>query len=92
MYLGRVVETASTAELFDRPLHPYTVALLNEVPRLSNRKRKFETVKGEIPSPLHPPSGCHFHPRCPMATDRCRSERPALRPVAPGHQAACHLI
>jgi oligopeptide/dipeptide ABC transporter ATP-binding protein len=92
MYLGRVVETASTAELFDRPLHPYTVALLNEVPRLSNRKRRFETVKGEIPSPLHPPSGCHFHPRCPMATDRCRSERPALRPVAPGHQAACHLI
>jgi oligopeptide/dipeptide ABC transporter ATP-binding protein len=92
MYLGRVVETAATAELFDRPLHPYTVALLNEVPRLSNRKRKFETIKGEIPSPLHPPSGCHFHPRCPMATDRCRSERPALRPVAPGHQAACHLI
>jgi oligopeptide/dipeptide ABC transporter ATP-binding protein len=92
MYLGRVVETAATAELFDRPQHPYTVALLNEVPRLSNRKRKFETIKGEIPSPLHPPGGCHFHPRCPMATDRCRSERPALRPVAPGHQAACHLI
>jgi peptide/nickel transport system ATP-binding protein len=92
MYLGRVVETAATAELFDRPLHPYTVALLNEVPRLSNRKRKFETIKGEIPSPLHPPSGCHFHPRCPMATDRCRVERPALRPVAPRHQAACHLI
>ncbi|WP_026873678.1 ABC transporter ATP-binding protein [Inquilinus limosus] len=92
MYLGRVVETAATAELFARPLHPYTAALLNEVPRLSNRKRKFETIKGEIPSPLHPPTGCRFHPRCPMATDRCRTERPALRPVAPGHQAACHLI
>ena len=91
MYLGRVVEMAPTEELFAQPNHPYTQALLREVPRLDTRRRKFEPVKGEIPSPLDPPSGCHFHPRCPFATDRCRSEPPRLKEIAPGRFAACHL-
>ena len=91
MYLGRVVEAAPAEEVFRRPNHPYTRALLAEVPRIEARKRAFAGVKGEIPSPLNPPSGCHFHPRCPHAFDRCRVERPALKPVAPGHTSACHL-
>ncbi len=91
MYLGRVVEQAPTEELFAEPNHPYTQALLREVPRLDTRRRQFEPVKGEIPSPLDPPSGCHFHPRCPFATDRCRSEPPRLKEIAPGRFAACHL-
>ena len=91
MYLGRVVEIAPTDELFDAPNHPYTRALLDEVPRLETRKRKFLPIKGEIPSPLDPPSGCHFHPRCPHASARCREERPQLREVAARRWAACHL-
>jgi peptide/nickel transport system ATP-binding protein len=91
MYLGRVVESAPTGELYAHANHPYTQALLAEVPTLERRKRAFAPVKGEIPSPLHPPSGCHFHPRCPHAMDRCRSEIPALREVAAGHWSACHL-
>ncbi len=91
MYLGRVVEQAPTEELFAEPNHPYTQALLREVPRLDTRRRQFEPVKGEIPSPLDPPSGCHFHPRCPFATDRCRSESPRLKEIAPGRFSACHL-
>ncbi len=91
MYLGRVVEMAPTDEVFSTPNHPYTQALLNEVPRLENRRRQFVPVKGEIPSPLNPPSGCHFNPRCPHATPRCREERPALREIAPGRLSACHL-
>ena len=91
MYLGRVVEEAPTEAVFRRPNHPYTRALLAEVPRIEARKRAFSGVKGEIPSPLNPPPGCHFHPRCPHAFERCRIERPALREVAPGHRSACHL-
>ncbi|WP_043364578.1 ABC transporter ATP-binding protein [Belnapia sp. F-4-1] len=91
MYLGRVVEEAPAEEVFRRPNHPYTKALLAEVPRIEARKRAFAGVKGEIPSPLDPPSGCHFHPRCPFAFDRCRVERPALRQVGPAHRSACHL-
>jgi peptide/nickel transport system ATP-binding protein len=91
MYLGRVVETADTDTLFRTPNHPYTRALLDEVPRIERRARAFEPVKGEIPSPLDPPTGCHFHPRCPHATDRCRVERPPLVEIAPGHLSACHL-
>jgi peptide/nickel transport system ATP-binding protein len=91
MYLGRVVEEASTADLFERPNHPYTEALLAEVPRLDQRKRIFAPIRGEIPSPIDPPPGCHFHPRCPHAFERCRIERPALKQVAPGHLSACHL-
>jgi peptide/nickel transport system ATP-binding protein len=91
MYLGRIVELAPTEELFGTPNHPYTQALLREVPRLDTRRRRFEPVKGEIPSPLDPPSGCHFHPRCPFATERCRSEAPLLKEIAPGRLSACHL-
>jgi peptide/nickel transport system ATP-binding protein len=91
MYLGRVVETAPTVELFERANHPYTQALLAEVPTLDKRQRAFEPVKGEIPSPLDPPPGCHFHPRCPHAMPRCRVEQPPLLEVAPGHWSACHL-
>lgn len=91
MYLGRVVEMAPTETLFAGPSHPYTQALLAEVPRIDRRKRVFAPIKGEIPSPLHPPTGCHFHPRCPQAGSRCAQEKPALRTVAPGQIAACHL-
>jgi peptide/nickel transport system ATP-binding protein len=91
MYLGRIVETADTAELFERPHHPYTRALIESAPRLEAKKRNFLPVKGEIPSPLDPPPGCHFHPRCPFAFDRCRVERPILREIADGHRSACHL-
>jgi peptide/nickel transport system ATP-binding protein len=91
MYLGRVVETAPTEELFDGPNHPYTQALLREVPRLDARHSIFKPVSGEIPSPLDPPSGCHFHPRCPHATQRCRQEQPALKEIAPRRFSACHL-
>jgi oligopeptide/dipeptide ABC transporter ATP-binding protein len=91
MYLGRVVEEAPAEEVFARPNHPYTRSLLAAVPRIEARKRAFNTVQGEIPSPLNPPSGCHFHPRCPHAMARCRVEVPKLREVAPGHRSACHL-
>jgi len=91
MYLGRVVEQAPSEEVFARPNHPYTVSLLSAVPRIEARKRVFAVVKGEIPSPLNPPSGCHFHPRCPHAMDRCKVEVPKLREIAPGHVSACHL-
>jgi oligopeptide/dipeptide ABC transporter ATP-binding protein len=91
MYLGRIVESAPADAFFARPNHPYTVALLEEVPTIAHRRRAFSPVKGEIPSPLSPPSGCHFHPRCPHAFDRCPREVPRLREVAPGHISACHL-
>jgi peptide/nickel transport system ATP-binding protein len=91
MYLGRVVEIAKTEDLFAKPNHPYTVALLAEVPRIDRRGQIFAPIKGEIPSPLNPPSGCHFHPRCPHAMERCRAEQPVLREIAPGRYSACHL-
>lgn len=91
MYLGRVVETAPAPELFRHANHPYTQALLAEVPTLDKRRRDFAPIKGEIPSPTDPPPGCHFHPRCPHAMERCRAERPLLREVTPGHWSACHL-
>ena len=91
MYLGRIVELSPTDEIFSAPNHPYTQALLDEVPRLEPKKRKFSALKGEIPSPLNPPSGCHFHPRCPFVFDRCRVDRPALKEIAPGRFSACHL-
>jgi peptide/nickel transport system ATP-binding protein len=91
MYLGRIVEAASTEDLFAGPNHPYAQALLAEVPRISTEKRTFYPIKGEIPSPLNPPPGCHFHPRCPHAMDRCRKEVPVLKEIAPGRISACHL-
>lgn len=91
MYLGRVVESAPTTDVFGHALHPYTQALLAEVPRLDQRRKDFVAIKGEIPSPINPPSGCHFHPRCPHATERCRQSAPPLTMVAPGRMVACHL-
>jgi peptide/nickel transport system ATP-binding protein len=91
MYLGRVIEIAPAAELFARPNHPYTQALLAEMPRLDRRRREFAPIKGEIPSPLAPPTGCHFHPRCPHAMERCSREVPALREIASDRFSACHL-
>jgi peptide/nickel transport system ATP-binding protein len=91
MYLGRVVESASAEDIFSKANHPYTQALLKQVPRLDTRKTQFKPIIGEIPSPLSPPSGCHFHPRCPHAMARCREQAPPLKEVAPGHLSACHL-
>jgi oligopeptide/dipeptide ABC transporter ATP-binding protein len=91
MYLGRVVEIAPTDALFAAPNHPYTQALLAEAPRLETDRRIYAPIKGEIPSPLDPPKGCHFHPRCPHAMDRCRTEVPKLREISPGRTSACHL-
>jgi len=91
MYLGRIVESGPTEALFASPNHPYTQALLAEVPRLDARHKRFVAIKGEIPSPLAPPPGCHFHPRCPHAMPRCKIEKPALQEIAPGRLSACFL-
>ncbi len=91
MYLGRVVESTTTETLFQGPNHPYSQALLREVPRLESRHSDFQPIQGEIPSPLEPPGGCHFHPRCPHATSRCREQVPVLREIQPGWLSACHL-
>lgn len=91
MYLGRIVESAPTETLYASPGHPYTAALLAEAPRLDARHRAFAPVRGEVPSPLAPPLGCHFHPRCPHVMARCRMEAPVLRDIAPGRRVACHL-
>jgi peptide/nickel transport system ATP-binding protein len=91
MYLGRVVETGPAADLFAGPNHPYTQALLAEVGKVEPRKRTFVPIAGEIPSPLDPPPGCHFHPRCPYAMPQCREAPPALKEVATGWWSACYL-
>jgi oligopeptide/dipeptide ABC transporter ATP-binding protein len=93
MYLGRIVETTDKTSLFEMPLHPYTEALLSAVPipKATARARKRVILTGDVPSPINPPSGCHFHARCPYAMARCRHEAPALRQVRPGHWTACHL-
>lgn len=91
MYLGRVVEVAPTDVVFNRPNHPYTQALLAELPTLETTRRAYQPIKGELPSPLRPPTGCSFHPRCPHAMPRCAAELPALRTLADGHASACHL-
>jgi len=91
MYLGRVVEEADTEQLFRSPNHPYTRALLAEMPRIEPGRRIYAAVKGEIPSPSNPPTGCHFHPRCPHAMPRCKTDVPMLKQLAPGHRSACHL-
>ena len=92
MYLGRLVELAPKRELFRSPQHPYTEALLDSVPVPNpRRRRKRQVLRGDVPSPINPPKGCHFNTRCPLAVDRCFHETPRLREVAPGHHAACHL-
>ena len=95
MYLGRIVEMAASDELFDNPLHPYTQALLSAVPVPDPRieaSRDFRPPKGEVPSPMNPPSGCVFHPRCPIAVESCRRDRPVLRELRSGHWVACSEV
>jgi peptide/nickel transport system ATP-binding protein len=91
MYLGRIVEVGPTAEIFARPNHPYTQMLLAEAPRVGRGKRRYAVATGELPSPLNPPQGCHFHTRCPHAMPICCAEAPALKTIAPGRISACHL-
>ncbi len=93
MYLGSVVETGPTETLFLRPAHPYTEALISAVPvaHAGERRRERIILRGDVPSPLNPPSGCRFHTRCPKMQDRCRSETPLLRDVGDGRTAACHF-
>ncbi|WP_305856580.1 ABC transporter ATP-binding protein [Balneatrix alpica] len=92
MYLGRIVEQAPVETLFSRPLHPYTQALLNAIPQISLGKKHYQPIQGEIPSPLNPPAGCPFHPRCPQAMPECSQKRPPLRTLSSGQRIACHLI
>jgi peptide/nickel transport system ATP-binding protein len=91
MYLGRIVESGPADELLAAPNHPYTQALLAAAGTLEPRKRTFPPLQGDIPSPLAPPSGCHFHPRCPYAMPRCQVIPPALEVIAPGRNSACYL-
>src|SRR5690606_33176414 len=93
MYLGRIVELTDKVSLFRMPLHPYTEALLSAVPvaKSSAKERKRIILKGDVPSPISPPTGCHFHTRCPYAHNRCRAEAPLLREATAGHVVACHL-
>jgi oligopeptide/dipeptide ABC transporter ATP-binding protein len=92
MYLGKVVELAECDELFDNPMHPYTRALLNAVPIPDpevEANRPHQVIQGEVPSPINPPSGCVFHPRCTLAVDGCKTGIPGLRELRPGHWVAC---
>ena len=92
MYLGKIVELADRRSLFAESHHPYTKALLSAVPVTDPTARRQRIIlKGDVPSPINPPSGCRFHTRCPFVFDRCRSEEPVLRPVSDGHLSACHL-
>ncbi len=93
MYLGRIVESGEAREICRSPQHPYTQALISAVPVVDpDSKRRRVILSGEMPSPIHPPSGCPFHPRCPLAEPRCKMEEPALREIEPGRWVACHLV
>ena len=92
MYLGKMVEMTSREELFRNPLHPYTQALMSAIPVPNPRLKRQRTIlKGDVPSPLNPPKGCRFHPRCPVAIEKCSHEEPAFLEVSPDHWVACHL-
>jgi oligopeptide/dipeptide ABC transporter ATP-binding protein len=93
MYLGRIVEMGTTEQIFADPQHPYTQALLSAIPVPDPTRRAQRTLlEGDVPSPIDPPAGCHFHNRCPVAEDRCRESYPAMVPRGAGHGAACHLL
>ncbi len=95
MYLGKIMEITDSDELYDNPLHPYTIALLSAVPipdPVVDRQRKRILLTGDVPSPINPPSGCHFHPRCRMAIDICKEQEPELRNIGGEHWAACHRV
>jgi peptide/nickel transport system ATP-binding protein/oligopeptide transport system ATP-binding protein len=93
MYLGKVVEVTAREELFRNPLHPYTRALMSAIPIANPRlKRERQILKGDVPSPLNPPKGCRFHPRCPIAVEQCSQETPELRSVGTEHWAACWMV
>ena len=96
MYLGQIVETGTTAQLYDAPAHPYTQALFSAIPRVGDAKRVLgedhQRARGEVASALNIPSGCPFHPRCPQATDQCRTTEPVMTDVTPGQSARCHLV
>src|SRR5207248_1436739 len=92
MYLGKIVETGPAKEIVGNPRHPYSQALISAVPVVDpNSKRQRILLPGDVPSPISPPDGCPFHPRCPVAEERCRREAPGAREITPGHWAACHL-
>ena len=92
MYLGKIVEEASTEELFEKPLHPYTRALLSAIPIPDPDVKKERIIlKGDVPSPINPPSGCRFYPRCPYAIPKCKEKEPLLRNFGNEHLVACHL-
>ena len=92
MYLGKMVEIANYDQLYEKRYHPYTEALLSAIPQVDQEEQKERIhLEGEVPSPYDPPSGCHFHTRCPKACDKCRQTAPKLKEVAPGHYVACHL-
>ena len=91
MYLGRIVELAAADALFDRPHHPYSRTLIENMPTIDGPAGTFRPIEGEMPSPMAPPPGCAFHPRCRYAQPRCRQEQPRLRPVGPNHVSACHF-
>ena len=91
MYLGHIVELAPASELYAVPRHPYTQALISAIPSIGAQQKQRTMLTGDLPSPTSPPKGCPFHTRCPSACDRCRTEAPVLKEVAPGHWAACHL-
>jgi len=91
MYAGKIVEIGPAEKVLLEPLHPYTSALLQSVPSVKGERRQLKPIPGSPPNLLNPPRGCRFHPRCPFATDKCRSEEPQLREVSPGHFVACHL-
>jgi peptide/nickel transport system ATP-binding protein len=91
MYVGQIVELATTAAIFGRPRHPYTAALMRAVPVPDPHAASGDVaLAGEVANPADPPSGCYFHPRCPFATDTCRTEPPALRVIDAGHLVRCH--
>lgn len=93
MYLGKLVEIAETSELFDRPAHPYTQALLSARPMIHQKDRLERIIlEGELPTPLNPPKGCRFHTRCPFKMERCEVEEPVMKEIGAKHQAACHLV